>query len=616
MRAKITGLAASLMAIFVYWLTLCPTVYVEGSGELIGAAFWLGTPHPTGYPLFCLSSRLVALILPFASPAYEINVASALFAAAACGALALMLQQRGVQSWVALSSALVFAFSRTYWSQAVIAEVYGQALLLVVLVVVQALRTSESKDLRNLLLLSWLMGLGVTVHLMQILVWPGLVAVLVWRWPALLRQPQFLIKGLLAGLVGSSLIAYIPLRNGRGPGFHWDPIGDPMTLWQHLSGALYRGSFFSLPVEGMLLNAERWLRQVGEEFHLLLLPLIFWGIAVAWRRDRSTLVVVGGAVLCNLLAALNYHRDPNGLPVFYLLSLLGLVVFLALGFDDLVRRLKRHGRTGVVLPVCAMVVALMIREHYAESDRSQNRIAEHYGRDILADLPQDAILIAEGDDAAFVLDYLLRVEKIRPDILLYNRVGRGTDLLSREEHWLSQKDQSLLRLEREAELAKGPRPLFYLVPRRAPVRGGVFMPEGLVYHLVIAPEEENPSPGQIEMANALVADYVRDPWVRKIQSNYWFMAGEERSWVGDQEGATAAYERAALIAHDSRTVRFNVGLKLYQHGHLERAMFHASAAADIDPWKPDPFRLMAHIRRKEGRSDEARELLKRAGLLD
>ena len=377
MRAKITGLAASLMAIFVYWLTLCPTVYVEGSGELIGAAFWLGTPHPTGYPLFCLSSRLVALILPFASPAYEINVASARFAAAACGALALMLQQRGVQSWVALSSALVFAFSRTYWSQAVIAEVYGQALLLVVLVVVQALRTSESKDLRNLLLLSWLMGLGVTVHLMQVLVWPGLVVVLVWRWPALLRQPQFLIKGLLAGLVGSSLIAYIPLRNGRGPGFHWDPIGDPMTLWQHLSGALYRGSFFSLPVEGMLLNAERWLRQVEGEFHLLLLPLIFWGIAVAWRRDRSTLVVVGGAVLCNLLAALNYHRDPNGLPVFYLLSLLGLVVFLALGFDDLVRRLRRHGRTGVVLPICAIVVALMIREHYAESDRSQNRIAEH-----------------------------------------------------------------------------------------------------------------------------------------------------------------------------------------------------------------------------------------------
>lgn len=615
MTATITGLATFAMAFFVYVLTLCPTVYVEGSGELIGAVYGLGTPHPTGYPLFCLSGRLIALLLPFASPAYEINMASALFAAAACGALAHMLQERGVQAWVALATGLIFAFSRTYWSQAVIAEVYGQALLLVVLVMAQALRASERRNLRNLLLLGWLMGMGLTAHLMQVLVWPGIVALLVWRWPGLLRQPLMLCKGILAVVGGYSLVAYLPLRNGSGAGFHWDPIGDPVALWHHLSGSQYRTSFFSLPLEGMVLNAERWLAQVGGEFHLLLLPISIWGLVAAWRLDRSALVVICGAIGCNLFAALNYHRDPNGLPVFYLLSLAGLAVLLGMGFGDLVRRVGRYNCPKILIPVCAIAVSVVLTDHYAASDRSQNWVADRYGRDILADLPRGAILIAEGDDAAFILDYLLRIEGLRPDIALYNRVGRGTDLLRWEEHELPEKEQNLLRFRREGEMARKGQPLFYLVARRAPLTGWTFAPEGLVYRLQAVADRPTTTEHQIEMGNAMDAGLHRDPWVRKIQSNYWFMAGEQRQWASDQPGAIAAYEQAAALAYDSRSTRFNVALKLYKNKKLERAVEHALAAAAIDPWKADPYQLLAHIRRRQNRLDEARKLLKKAGEL-
>ena len=139
---------------------------------------------------------------------------------------------------------VALAFSHTFWSQAVIAEVYGLALLLVVLVLAQTLRVCESKEPRQVLLLGWLMGLGLTAHLMQVLVWPGVVAVLVWRWPALWRRPLLIVQGMLAVLGGYSLVAYLPLRNGRGAGFHWGPLDDLTALWQHLSGALYRSSFF------------------------------------------------------------------------------------------------------------------------------------------------------------------------------------------------------------------------------------------------------------------------------------------------------------------------------------------------------------------------------------
>ena len=610
MRAGIIGLAAGAAALAVYGMTLCPTVYVEGSGELIGAAHRLGTAHPTGYPLFCLSSRLLALALPWVSPAVAINAASALFAAACCGALAALLYGRGVQPVVALAAALVLAFSRTFWSQAVIAEVYGLALLLVVLVLAQALRACESKEPRQVLLLGWLMGLGLTAHLMQVLVWPGVVAILAWRWSALWRRPLLLAQGMLVALGGYSLVAYLPLRNGRGSGFHWGPLDDPAALWQHLSGALYRSSFFSLPLEGMLLNAQRWLEQAASEFHFTLVPLVAWGGWVAWRRDRSAFVLVGGTIACNLIAALNYHRDPNGLPVFYLLSIVGLAMWLGIGLDALACRV----RSAVSTSIAALVVALVLVSHYEESDRSENWVADRYGRDILTDLPEGAILITEGDDAAFVLDYLLRIEGLRPDVTLYNRMGRGTDVLAWSEHALPALRRDRLRWRREAALARGERPLFYFVPRRSPISGWVFVPAGLVYRLQVLDDSTEAAP-QIEMGNALATGFFRDPWVRKIQSNYYFMAGEERLWAEDRAEATAAFEQAAALAFDSRTTRFNVALKLFEAGELDRAMDHAAAAAAIDPWQPTPYRLMARIERERGHYDEARRWNQKVGEL-
>ena len=113
------------IVLFVYGATLCPTVYVEGSGELIGASYLLGTPHPTGYPLFALAARLVAVALPWGSHALKINAASALFASLACVALVWLLCRRGLGVWAAIAGGLCLAFSRTFWSQAIIAEVYG-----------------------------------------------------------------------------------------------------------------------------------------------------------------------------------------------------------------------------------------------------------------------------------------------------------------------------------------------------------------------------------------------------------------------------------------------------------------------------------------------------------
>jgi hypothetical protein len=606
------ALATAVVALAVYLLTLCPSVYVEGSGELIGAVHFLGTPHPTGYPLFCLIGRLFSAGLPLGSIALKVNVASAFTGALAAGALAAFLRDRGCHSWAGLGAGLGLAFSATFWSQMVVAEVYGLSTLMILVVLAIGLKAAEGRNVRLLLLTGFSMGLGLTAHLSQVLVWPGLVLLFLWRWPGIWRQWKLLAGTVLAAAGGYSLVLYLPLRNGRGAGFHWGGLDGVGPLWDHLTGALYRSSFFSIPWEGMLLNGSRWLAQATGEFHPLLVPVTLWGIWCAWRRDRHAALMGGGIVLANLVAALNYHRDPNGLGVFFLPSYVGMGIFLGYGLDGLGRHLGGRGPllVGIIVP---LVIA---GSNWQLADRSGNWIPHRYGVDILESLPVNAVLMAEGDDVAFTLDYLQRVEGMRPDVSLFNRMGRGRDLLGGEEKkGLGEREQARRRFKREGEwVRKGERPIYYLVSRRAPLKGFKFAPEGLVYRLV--PEGETGGGGEIDMENARPAKVYRDPWVRKIQANYWFMLGE-REWVERRENeAIRAYEKAGAVAFDSRSMRFNVALMLLRGGEFERAQEHARAAQELDPWQAGPYRLMAHIARRQGRMGEAEYLLKRALFLE
>ena len=601
-------------ALLVYGLTLCPTVYVEGTGELIGAVYFLGTPHPTGYPLFCLIGRLLAVLQPWGSVAYKINLATACSGALAAAALALFLRLRGCGNWSALGAGLAFAFSFTFWSQSVIAEVYGLSILMSVLAMGLGLRAIEYRDERLLLLTSFAMGLGLTAHLNQVLIWPGLLLLLVWRWPGVWRRPLLLGKCLLAGLGGYSLVLYLPVRNGRGRGFHWGVLDTPELLWKHLTAALYRSSFFSMPWEAGLLNAQRWLGQAVDEFHVFLVPLVAWGLWRMGRTDGPATLVAGGALVANLAMALNYHRDLNGLGVFFLLSFVVQAMALGYGLHDVGLRLRGVGG-GQAGPIIAalLAVALVLTHNWERAERSRNFIAYQYGADLLRQLPPHTVLIADGDDVSFIVDYLHRVEGMRPDVDLYNRNGRGTDLLQGSARTLVRRERGARQMAAEAELIlQGERPIFYLYPLKIPVKGYEFVPAGLCYQ--VRPEKEKGEwpVADIPFANARQKHFYRDPWVRKIQSNYWYMEGERQRYLGREEAACKVYEQAAEVAYDSRSARFNIGLMMYKYGRLEDAARHVEAARKLDPWKSDPHRLLAHILRRQGKFEQAEILLKKA----
>ena len=213
---RIIAACLSLAVFAVYALTLAPDVLPGDSGEFQFAAPLLSIVHPTGYPLYLLLAKLFTLI-PIGTVAYRVNLFSA-----ACAALAVALlydatwralerstpaSARATNRWAALIAALTFAFTPTFWAQAIKAEVYALNALFVAALLGLALRGNAKASLALTL------GLALTHHRSIILLVPALAVTLFpfvgWRgvWK----------RALVLLVLPLTLYFYTPLRYAETP---------------------------------------------------------------------------------------------------------------------------------------------------------------------------------------------------------------------------------------------------------------------------------------------------------------------------------------------------------------------------------------------------------------
>jgi hypothetical protein len=184
---RLIAVAIFFVSLVTYVRTLSPTVVFWDVGEFCAAAFLLQVPHPPGAPLFLLIARLFSMV-PFASDiAVRMHFISALASALTVMFLYLisvrfMMMWRGKPATMydrlvlygsAAVGALSLAFSKTFWFNAVEAEVYGLSMLFVSAIFWLALRWYERADWERsdvyLILIAYLIGLSVGVHLLALL---------------------------------------------------------------------------------------------------------------------------------------------------------------------------------------------------------------------------------------------------------------------------------------------------------------------------------------------------------------------------------------------------------------------------------------------------------------
>jgi tetratricopeptide (TPR) repeat protein len=225
------ALAATLVSGVVYFFTAQPNVGLLDSGEFIVAAQHFGVPHPTGYPLWTILAWLFQL-LPLGNPAWEVNLFSGLCGALAVGVVALLISSmlRWMAPWwgrpgaglsdgmagvTAFSFALLFAFSFSFWTQAVIAEVYTLHGLLVGLFLLSLYWWVRRPELdRPILATFFTFALCMSNHHLTLALAPLPLLV-----PLLIRRSVFW-EVLVAGLL-SAAVVYL--------GFAW--LSNDQTTW-------------------------------------------------------------------------------------------------------------------------------------------------------------------------------------------------------------------------------------------------------------------------------------------------------------------------------------------------------------------------------------------------
>ncbi|HEX9372696.1 MAG TPA: DUF2723 domain-containing protein, partial [Roseiflexaceae bacterium] len=133
-------LALAIGALALYAATLLPGIGSGDTAEFQRVAPTLGIAHPTGYPLYTILGWLWSQLPLGDTPAWRMNLLSAVAAALAVGVVYLVARASGQARAVAAAAALALAASATFWSQATIAEVYALAALLQALLLLALLR--------------------------------------------------------------------------------------------------------------------------------------------------------------------------------------------------------------------------------------------------------------------------------------------------------------------------------------------------------------------------------------------------------------------------------------------------------------------------------------------
>jgi len=220
---NVLGWLTFFVAAFVYCSTIEPTASFWDCPEFITTGYKLEVGHPPGAPFFMLTANLFSQFASDPSQvARMVNTMSALLSATTIlflfWSITHLARKLILKDWSELTigkliaieasglvGALIYTFSDTFWFSAVEGEVYAYSSAFTAIVFWLILKwedhADESHSDRWLVLIAYMTGLSIGVHLLNLLCLPAIVLVYCYR-----RFPNIELKGSLIALVGSFIL--------------------------------------------------------------------------------------------------------------------------------------------------------------------------------------------------------------------------------------------------------------------------------------------------------------------------------------------------------------------------------------------------------------------------
>ena len=316
---NITGWLVFVVSAFVYILTVEPTASFWDCGEFITTAYKLEVGHPPGAPLFMILGRIASLFAfgDVTKVALMINTMSAVASAFTIMFLFWTITHIG-RKIVAkkdedqtnfspaqiiaiigsgLVGALAYTFSDTFWFSAVEGEVYASSSLFTAVVFWAILKweneANERYANRWIILIAYLVGLSIGVHLLNLLAIPAMVMVFYFRKYKPTKIGILYASLAAVAILGSVMYGIVPgivtvaskfelfFVNTLHLGFNTGILAYSILL----IGVIVAGIYFTLTNDSPVINTV-----------FASLSLIMLGIPFFSSNGLITIIVLGGLV--------------------------------------------------------------------------------------------------------------------------------------------------------------------------------------------------------------------------------------------------------------------------------------------------------------------------------
>ena len=310
-----------LIAALTYCLTVEPTASFWDCPEFILSGNKLEVGHAPGAPFFMLTANFFSM---FASPenvAYMVNILSALLSAGGIlflfwsithltrklivGNSQVITKSQMITIFSSgLVGALAYTWSDTYWFSAVEGEVYGYSSLFTAVVFWLILKWEENADDprsdRWLILIAYLVGLSIGVHLLNLLCIPAIVLVVYYK-----KNPNASFWGSVLALVVSAVIVMI-------------------VLYGIVPGVVKVGGWFEL----LFVNVFGLPFNTGLYVYLILLFATIVGGIYLTEKSNNQKLIAGALTLAVALLGIPFYGHNLAISILLGIAVLGAIYWV------------------------------------------------------------------------------------------------------------------------------------------------------------------------------------------------------------------------------------------------------------------------------------------------
>ncbi|MGB9004846.1 MAG: DUF2723 domain-containing protein [Candidatus Aminicenantales bacterium] len=386
-----------LTASVLYTATLLPGM--AGTGDTAKFQFIgkvLGVPHSPGYPLYVMLNSLFIRI-PVGSVAYRANLMSAFFAVLALVLFFHLARSISKHETAAFYAALFLAFSQTFWSQAVIAEVYTLNIFFLALVLFLLAKWQDRRKDFYLYLFFLSYALSFGNHLTMITVFPALLVFILTVEAKALWKPKTIGLALGSVLLGMGQYAFLWIRGRQGAPYLEQDVSTLKALINVVTAQRFQDQMFTFSFKQVLSDRiPLFLRNLIEECSLYLVVIGIVGLVYVFLKNKKVFFLIFLALAGEAFYVLNL--DIPDLICFFIPIFLLFAVLISLGVAWMFQALGRkpYLRAAGHILILVFLVSLAV-SNFPKADRSHDRDSDEMLNALFENIPPYSLIINPDD---------------------------------------------------------------------------------------------------------------------------------------------------------------------------------------------------------------------------